>query len=323
MSGRVSTIGLLRAESRRILSRRLTVGAALAVLVMIGLFQLSVNSSLTPPGSAEMARAQTDYESTHRDWEQSHVAQEAECQQQTPVEPDCAQPEPTLDDFSYRPLFTEVAQGSVQVSVYVVALAAFIVAASFIGAEFSSGSIANWLTFVPRRGPVFGTKLLVAIGFGALFSLLASALSLGSTYAIAHLHGATTSGAGGLIRYGVRGVLVAAAVSVVGFCVGLIGRHTVVALGAMLAYVFVIFVRSAVLADVAWAQELTPWTPEGNVGAIVERGSSFSVPNISPDGSVEYVVHPISYAHGLGFWAVVVAAFVAAAALVFRRRDVT
>ena len=41
------------------------------------------------------------------------------------------------------------------------------IAASSIGAEYSSGSIANWLTFIPRRGHVFWSKLLTLTGFAA------------------------------------------------------------------------------------------------------------------------------------------------------------
>ena len=42
------------------------------------------------------------------------------------------------------------------------------IAGSFIGAEFTSGSISNWLSFVPRRIPVFVSKLFTIIMFSAL-----------------------------------------------------------------------------------------------------------------------------------------------------------
>ena len=46
--------------------------------------------------------------------------------------------------------FDEITTISLQVSIYVVAQAALMVAGSFIGAEYSTGSIANWLSFIPR-----------------------------------------------------------------------------------------------------------------------------------------------------------------------------
>ena len=62
------------------------------------------------------------------------------------------------------------------------------IAASFIGAEYSSGSIANWLTFVPRRGRVFWSKLLTMIGFAAVLGAFAAALVL---FAAECWHGST------------------------------------------------------------------------------------------------------------------------------------
>ena len=41
--------------------------------------------------------------------------------------------------------------------------AAFLVGASFIGAEYSTGSLANWLTFVPQRLKVYGSKVIAVV----------------------------------------------------------------------------------------------------------------------------------------------------------------
>ena len=50
---------------------------------------------------------------------------------------------------------------------YLLAFVAFLLGPSFVGAEFSSGSIGNWLTFEPRRLRVYGSKLIAA-GAGML-----------------------------------------------------------------------------------------------------------------------------------------------------------
>ena len=61
---------------------------------------------------------------------------------------------------------------------YLTGLVAFLVAASFVGAEFTTGSLANWLTFVPRRSTVFVSKLTVVAAFSLLLGLLAAALTV-------------------------------------------------------------------------------------------------------------------------------------------------
>src|SRR5215217_2023772 len=53
--------------------------------------------------------------------------------------------------------FNEIAQIGLLLAIYLSGLAMFLVAASFIGAEFTTGAIANWLSFVPRRVPVFAS----------------------------------------------------------------------------------------------------------------------------------------------------------------------
>ena len=44
-------------------------------------------------------------------------------------------------------------------AVYLGGMALFVVMASFIGAEVTTGSLANWLTFVPHRATVLASKL--------------------------------------------------------------------------------------------------------------------------------------------------------------------
>ena len=72
-----------------------------------------------------------------------------------------------------------MATASLQVSIYLVALAALMVAGSFIGAEYSTGSIANWLSFIPRRGQVFASKLITVVTLSALASAVGAALMIG------------------------------------------------------------------------------------------------------------------------------------------------
>jgi ABC-type transport system involved in multi-copper enzyme maturation permease subunit len=123
-----------------------------------------------------------------------------------------------------------------------------------------------------------------------------------------------------------RGVLVAVALAVVGFCLGTIGRHTAAAIGGLLGYLFVWFVRNAILSESAWAQRLTPWTPEGNLAAVVNGNHQYSVPvrTVGPEGlSIDYVERTVSLTHGLVYWAVLLTVILLFTAVIFRRRDVS
>ena len=81
----------------------------------------------------------------------------------------------------------------------------------------------------------------------------------------------------------------------------------------LLGYLFVWFVRNAILSEAAWAQRLTPWTPEGNLAAIVNGAtstSSRSAPSARTGSSVDYVERTVSLTHGLVYWAVVLAVII-------------
>jgi ABC-2 type transport system permease protein len=119
---------------------------------------------------------------------------------------------------------------------------------------------------------------------------------------------------------------VAVALAAVGFCVGLISRHTAAAIGALLGYLFIWFVRVGLLGELSFAQRLTPWSPEANLQAIVENGHKYAIPihRVTEEGEiVDTVERTISLAHGIVYWAVLLVVVVVGSLLVFRRRDVT
>jgi ABC-2 type transport system permease protein len=312
---------LVRAETNRLLSRRFTLLALVAVLLAVGAFQIAVNDTLHPPTAADQASSQAQYEEALRFWEEN----ERTCDN-AGNPPDCRYPEPQLSEFSFTRPFGEVTSESLQLSIYLVALAALMIAGSFIGAEYSSGSIANWLSFLPRRGRVFASKLVTIVLFSALVSAAATGLALTAALVMAQAYDLSVGGLNAELGMLGRGVLVAVALAVLGFSIGTIGRHTAAAIGALLGYLFVWFVRNAMLSEAAWAQRLTPWTPEANLAAVVKGGHQYFVPvrSIGPDGvSVDYLERTVSLTHGLVYWAVLLAVVIVGTAVVFRRRDVS
>lgn len=317
---------LLAAEVMRLFSRRFTLVAMILVFAAVGAFQLIVNSELTPPSAAEVQQAQGAFEQNRKDWEDNHTTYEQDCKANNAPGTDCTIPEPQLSDYLYRPTFSEVAGTSVTVATYLAALGVFMVAGSFVGAEFSSGSLANWLTFIPQRGRVFASKLVTIAGFGALVGLVAGALALVVPLILVNAYGGTADKVATLAGAGGRGILISVALAALGFCIGIVARHTAAAIGVLLGYLVLWFVRNLMLAEVAWAQRLTPWTPEGNIAAILEKKHVYTVPirTVTADGyQFDYTEHTLSLAHGLTYWAVLLAVVIAGAVLIFRRRDLT
>ena len=321
-------IRLLGAEATRLLSRRSTGIALLVLLLGLGAYQLVVNKSLSPLTGEQLATAEQAYQQSHKHWVENHEKYEQDCRDTGGgTAEDCTVPEPTLNDFSVEPTpFAAAARTSLQLSTVLISLVTFMIAASFIGAEYSSGSISNWLTFVPRRGAVFWSKLLTLIGFAALLGTLGAALIVAAALVLARLHNSPIESLRDVAEMGARSTLAIAGLAVLGFCLGVVTRHTAGAMGVLLAFVVVSFVRIGPLSSLAWAQRITPWTPEGNLAAIVERGYKYYVPveKITPDGmNIEFAAHNLSLTHGLVYWAILLVVVVAGSLMIFRRRDVT
>jgi ABC-2 type transport system permease protein len=317
---------LVVTEITRLLSRRFTGIALILLLLGLGGYQLVVNESLSPVTGEQLAAAQRSYDQSHQDWVDNHEKYERDCRDTGGTAEECTVPEPTMAEFSVAPTpFREAATTALELSSVVVALVAFMIAASFIGAEYTSGSIVNWLTFVPRRGRVFWSKLLSLVGFAALLGAFGAALVLAGALALASFHDSHIESLRELAEMGARSSLAVIGLAVLGFCFALVTRHTAGALGVLLGYAVVWFLRMSVLAERAWVQRSIQWTPEANLAAIVEHGYTYSVPiqKVTPDGAnIEFVERTLSFTHGAVYWSVLIALVILASLLIFRRRDV-
>ena len=328
MTGGAGFLRLVLAELGRLRSRRVALVAAIIVLAGVGLFQLLVDDEVKPPSTSQVVEQRQYYEQAHQQWEQSHVEDEKDCQDQGGSASDCAQPEPTPADFALTATpFADVAPAAVQLSAYVTLLGAFLVGASFIGAEYSTGSLANWLTFVPRRLQVYSSKLLAVVLASALAGAVSNFLMLGLVALLTRVHGGGLDGLGVSAATAGRAVPVAALAGVAGFVFALLTRHTVAALGIALGYVVVSTVVRGLAADadgpLGW---LPPWLPEHNLDAFLQHGTTYTqfVRTVTPDGvSGDSVEKHLTFGHSALYWAVLLVVAVVSGALVFRRRDVT
>lgn len=325
--GRAIVTRLIWTEVTRLLSRRFTSIALVLLLLGLAGSQLVLNDALSPLSGEQLAAAERAYQQAHQEWLTEHEQNEQDCRDTGAPPDECLVPEPSLVDFTGSPTpFNEATGAALKLSAVLVGLVAFMIAASFIGAEYSSGSITSWLTFVPRRGQVFWSKLLTVSGFAALLGVLCATLVFDVALALAHLHGSRVESVRELVEMGARAVLPAVVLAIVGFCLGLLSRHTAGAIGGLLALILTWFIRIGPLSSLGWAQRITPWTPDGNIAAIVDHGYTYSVPveKATPDGvSLDVVEHAVSLTHGMVYWSITLALLITCSLLTFRRRDVT
>ena len=319
---------LVLAELARLRARRVVLVGALLVLAAVGLFQLVVNDEVSPPSASDVTEQRQFYEQARAEWEQTHAAQEKDCQDSGQSPADCVLPEPTPADYSLTATaFADIAPVAVQLSAYVTLLTAFLVGASFIGAEYSTGSLANWLTFVPQRLKVYGSKLVAVVLASAVGGSVANFLMLGLVALLTRVHGGGLTGFGEVAATAGRAVPIACLAGVAGFVFALLTRHTVAALGIALGYVVV----SAVLSTIAGNADgplgwLPPWLPENNVAAFLGNGTTYEqyVETVTAEGtSGNSIEKHITFGHSAVYWFVLLVVAVVSGALVFRRRDVT
>lgn len=316
---------VLRAEIRRLFTRRLTLLALLGLLALVALFQLQVNAMVTPPSPEAVAAAQAEYQEYLEDWEANREEWEAECVADGGSAQECAteRPDPEGWGLAATP-YDEAAGMAVTFGAYLGGMVIFVVTASFIGAEVTTGSLANWLTFVPDRRRVYAGKLLVAAGFSLLVGLAVSALTVAVSALLTLAHGQPLTGLPDIVAMAARGALVVGIFGVLGFCVALLTGSTGATIGVLLGAIFVLYVRIVLAYASRWAQLPAPMSPDVNLQAVLNKGTTYAPSAGSGTGEgYPSVEKTLSVWHGLGYWAVVLALLIAVTWHVFRRRDVT
>jgi ABC-2 type transport system permease protein len=318
---------LVAAELNRLLSRRLTLVLSIAVVAVVALFQLVVVESVTPPSPEEVAAARQGYEQYRQEWEQNHEQWEQECLESNGPDTDCTIPAPSERDFGLAPTpFAEIAGGGATFAVVVAMLAAFLLAASFIGAEYSSGSLGNWLIFVPQRERVYAAKAVALAITAAVLGTGSGLLMVGLSSLVTLVIGQPLTGLGGVAATAARGIPLVVFAALVGFCVALLSRHTVAALGALLGYGLLVLGLNIVNFLVPASSLLKRWQLETNIQAFLSYGHEYQVIErlVSEDGvSIQGSTRTLDFGASVGYLTVLLVVLLGVALLVFRRRDVT
>lgn len=329
---------LLRVELRRVLARKiiwLAVAAAVAVSLMalfgVHMMATDINNS--------RANAQEMLEEARTHWEQMSLEDYEQCKRdeadyqsqagpgEGEVDFGCEQMRrpPVLSDFI--PQMPSLANQYAELLGYLVypfLFLALAVGSTSVAAEFTHRTMGSWLTFVPRRVPVFLAKVgaaalaaLPILGAGLLVVLL-------GVPAVFRWHGIDDGVSGpewtALAWEALRIVGLGVMAGAFGAAAAFLLRHSAAVLGLMVGY---LLIAEGILRGLRPA--VTPYLLGVSIEAFVQHGTSWQTwPATCDDVTVpcQPTVHEISFTHGTTVLLVVLVAVVALALVRFQRADV-
>jgi ABC-type transport system involved in multi-copper enzyme maturation permease subunit len=249
-------VSLYKAETRRLVKRRFTKLFVLCGLLVLAAVAAGVFLSNQRVGPETVARAKAEAQRNYQEsvQETNRIVQECQAAQGTAdagnFPPNCEISAPQQSDFDpewYMPAtfdFRDKFPEMVTTFAAVLALVAYIVGASFVGAEWSSGGMMNLLLWRPRRLQVLGTKLLVLLTSAAALTAVLGVLWTVGFYLIAQARGSTESMTGGAWQsiglMEVRGLVLVLLAGALGFGLASLGRHTAMALGVAIGVIVVL-----------------------------------------------------------------------------------
>lgn len=186
---------------------------------------------------------------------------------------------------------------------------AWVLAASFLGAEWHAGTMTTWLTWEPRRMRVLIAKAVAAMatafGLTVVLQLILGAALVPAAAVRGSMAGVDSAWAIEVAGVLARGAVAAALMALLGLSLAGLGRNTAAALGAGFVYLAVVenLVRGL-------RPQWTPWLLTDNTARFVVAGP----PGFPPGRTtIESAIVITVYA----------AALFGAALVAFRTRDVT
>jgi ABC-2 type transport system permease protein len=321
-------ITLLGVEVRRALARRM-----LLTLTVIAVGGIAVGGIVTfvkshPPSSDVISRAQAQADADIQRCLNGEFIQEQDLPPNTTLDEWCHENITVRNYSSSSTLHLWDLGNWLQGVSFLLIAGALAMGASFVGAEWHTGSMTTLLTWEPRRLRVLAAKTIaiasvafvVTIGLQVLLSLILTlvAVTRGDT--------AETGGAWlrSVIGSGLRISATASGASVMGLAVAMIGRNVSAALGGIFVYVAII---EGILRGIR--MKLGLWLLGDNVGVFITgrprtffdqtestavlggQSTTVSQPQVRTVGQAAMIV------------ALYAAVLLAAAAWSFRARDVT
>ncbi len=270
---------LLRAEALRIRSRQMV--RILLVLGALGLLAgiLIASTQFAKPSAAGLADAKVRAEQVLADTGRGRqLCLNAVGTPTGPPSKDQCGPPLTLQDIGGAEAFIDKrpfslsgqGRGGVLGVAAAAAGLAFLLGATYVGAEWSSRSMVALLFWEPRRRKVMATKLTVLVALTALLGAVAEAVWLAAAQLLATTRGtgANPHGLWGeLIGSAGRGVLLVVLVGLLGFGVANLLRNTAAAFGVGFVYFAVVENALRVLRP-RWQE----WLITDNAVALLQHG---------------------------------------------------
>jgi ABC-2 type transport system permease protein len=324
---------LVRTEFSRLAARRFT-----RVILVLGLLGYLIAIALIWRSHDRVTAADIAQATSKRDQLiVQFTAQIEECQKQATSDQgvqDCGTP-PTAEQFPIDQFLRNHPFRPDQVDDYALAvgvataMAGFLLAATFIGAEWSSKNLVAWLFWEPRRLRVMAAKLLALLTSVLILAVLAQVVWFGVAKVLVHYRGLPVSTMGPLaahfwshvVNAQARGAALVLITALVGFSLASLMRNSAAALGV--AFVYFAVVESVIR---ALNPELQPYLFTTNVGAWIASNGITVFGKSVYDQHQGYVIPReihVSNIHGAVMLLVFAGVATVAAVTTFARRDIS
>lgn len=324
-------MNLVRAEVSRLLSRRFTHIMVLGLLAVFGVTAATTLANSTRPDDGVWATAQQ----TAQERRESLIQFKRNCEAEFLLDRESAEAMfPSGCDAAGDPadvraaryleeafVFDQEIRGLMVFLAVYLSFFAFVIAASFIGAEMSSGGITNLLLWRPQRSAILGAKLTALTGCVAVFSALFTVLYIGTFYLIAYTSGWTGDTGvafwGELAALGWRAVALSTAGAACAFALATLARHTAAALGIAVGYFLIWEAGARIVFEIGGLLPYDPYFLSSYLSAFVTGDLTYWH---GLDGTGDLVITRLA---GGMVVAGLTATLIAAAFANFRRRDLT
>lgn len=314
---------LFRVEVARLMSRRIfKIFVVVAFLAIAGAVTLMARDAL-PPTAADRADAkqamQRNYDTCKTD-----EAKEQKANQSADFGCDEMANQPIDSYLGYTEFsFRDTAPGVIGGAGIGLGLVAFLIGASYLGADISTRTLNTQLLFEPRRTRMFTTKVGGLSAGMAVFGILGLGLVTAGLYGIAWRWGTLAKLTPGFWQSlglaGLRAIAVVIGAAIGGLALAALLRHTAAALGVLAAYAVIgEFVIRSVF------ERSQRWLFTSNVFAWLNDGFETSIwhcPRFGGECAEQKI--QVSVTQGGLYVGGILLGATLLAWLAFRRRDVT
>lgn len=307
---------LMKAELLRLVSRRLLIVLLVAMAALAALGAAVSADDVRPLGAQDYKNAQHGVDSDTQYFDE-------ECSDGSASKEFCdGWEKSSFEDYLREPVsFGEYSDWAVTLGLFIMLLAAAVLASALVGGEFSSGNIGTQLLFTPRRIPLFTAKVVASTLGGVLVALA----HLGITMAISaimflSLRGATdmTAGIDLPLMLG-RSMVLALLISIMAAALTMATGSTLITAGVFT----VVLLGSTMLRDAVSAYSLLQLFLPSNIFLAMVDGINeiydYKAMNYEGPPAVATV---INYDWALAYSVVGTALIVAVSAWWFHRRDI-